>query len=131
MPQLYADFAYNRLTVRLGHFYTIIGYEVVTAPDNFFSSHAYTMQYGEPFTHTGGRCIDSMIVGPGHSSPATWHRLEPSSPSRTRTYDRAVNSRLLYQLSYRGSMKAGPFHRPMTDKDRGLLKPTSDSSPTG
>ncbi|MCC6954057.1 MAG: porin, partial [Deltaproteobacteria bacterium] len=30
------------------------GYEVVTAPDNFFYSHAFTMQYGEPFTHTGG-----------------------------------------------------------------------------
>ena len=26
---------------------------MVTAPDNFFYSHAYTMQYGEPFTHTG------------------------------------------------------------------------------
>ena len=25
-----------------------------------------------------------------------------SSPSRTRTYDSAVNSRVLYQLSYRG-----------------------------
>ncbi|CAN0579464.1 unnamed protein product, partial [Ectocarpus sp. 12 AP-2014] len=27
------------------------------------------------------------------------------SPSRTRTYDPAINSRLLYQLSYRGSPK--------------------------
>jgi hypothetical protein len=26
----------------------------------------------------------------------------PSSPGRTRTYDKPVNSRLLYQLSYRG-----------------------------
>ncbi len=43
----------NGLTIKLGHFYTIIGYEVVTAPDNFFFSHAYTMQYAEPFTHTG------------------------------------------------------------------------------
>ena len=29
--------------------------------------------------------------------------LEAGSPSRTRTYDKPVNSRLLYQLSYRGS----------------------------
>lgn len=29
--------------------------------------------------------------------------LQDGSPSRTRTYDRAINSRLLYQLSYRGS----------------------------
>ncbi len=43
----------NGLTAKLGHFYTIIGYEVVTSPDNFFYSHAFTMNYGEPFTHTG------------------------------------------------------------------------------
>ena len=53
MPQAYAEVGYNDLTVKVGHFYTIIGYEVVPAPDNFFYSHAYTMQYGEPFTHTG------------------------------------------------------------------------------
>ncbi len=55
-PQAYVDiFAPigNGLTATIGHFYTIIGNEVVTAPDNFFFSHAYTMQYGEPFTHTG------------------------------------------------------------------------------
>lgn len=30
-----------------------MGYEVVQAPGNFFYSHAYTMPYGEPFTHSG------------------------------------------------------------------------------
>ena len=53
IPQLYLELAYNDLTFRLGHFYTIIGWEVVPSPDNFFYSHAYTMYYGEPFTHTG------------------------------------------------------------------------------
>ncbi len=53
MPQLYIDLAKNDWSIKIGHFYTIIGYEVVTAPDNFFMTHAYTMQYGEPFTHTG------------------------------------------------------------------------------
>lgn len=53
MPQAYLEFGYADLSVRVGHFYTIIGNEVVTAPDNFFYSHAYTRQYGEPFTHTG------------------------------------------------------------------------------
>ena len=43
----------NGLNVKAGHFYTPIGYESVPAPNNFFYSHAYTMQYGEPFTHTG------------------------------------------------------------------------------
>jgi hypothetical protein len=56
LPQAYAE-AYapigNGLNIKVGHFYTPIGYETVPAPDNFFYSHAYTMQYGEPFTHTG------------------------------------------------------------------------------
>jgi hypothetical protein len=53
IPQLYAELAYNDLSVIAGHFYTIIGYEVVPAPDNFFYSHAFTMNNSEPFTHTG------------------------------------------------------------------------------
>ena len=56
LPQFYVEAALpigNGLTVKAGHFYTLIGYEVVTAPDGFFYSHAYTHQYGEPFTHTG------------------------------------------------------------------------------
>jgi Putative beta-barrel porin-2, OmpL-like. bbp2 len=56
IPQAYLEvFAPlgNGVTAKIGHFYTIIGQEVVTAPNNFFYSHSYTMQYGEPFTHTG------------------------------------------------------------------------------
>ncbi len=53
MPQAYVELGYSNLSGKLGHFYTPIGYESVMAPNNFFYSHAYTMQYGEPFTHTG------------------------------------------------------------------------------
>jgi hypothetical protein len=53
LPQAYAEIAVNDVSVKMGHFYTVIGNEVVTAPDNVFISHAYAMQYGEPFTHTG------------------------------------------------------------------------------
>ncbi|WP_434092545.1 porin [Roseiconus lacunae] len=53
LPQLYMEAGYGDLSVKVGHFYTIIGWEVVTAPDNFFYSHAYTMYNSEPFTHTG------------------------------------------------------------------------------
>jgi hypothetical protein len=53
LPQAYMEVGMDELALKIGHFYTIIGYEVVPAPDNFFYSHAYTMQYGEPFTHTG------------------------------------------------------------------------------
>lgn len=72
MPQAYAEvFAPfgNGVNVKLGHFYTILGYESVMAPENFFYSHAYTMQYGEPFTHTGmlatTQISDSLEVSAG------------------------------------------------------------------
>lgn len=53
IPQLYAELAAGDWSFKAGHFYTLIGYEVVTAPDNFFYSHALTMFNSEPFTHTG------------------------------------------------------------------------------
>ena len=56
LPQAYAELNLpvgSGIAVKVGHFYTPIGYEVVTAPDNFFVTKPYTMQYGEPFTHTG------------------------------------------------------------------------------
>lgn len=56
LPQAYAEFNVpvgKGLSVKAGHFYTPIGYEVVTSPDNFFVTKPYTYQYGEPFTHTG------------------------------------------------------------------------------
>lgn len=53
IPQLYAEFASGDWSIKLGRFYTLAGYEVVTAPDNFFYSHAFTMYNSEPFTHSG------------------------------------------------------------------------------
>lgn len=53
VPQAYLELAVGEWNIKAGHFYTLIGYEVVTAPDNFFYSHAMTMFYSEPFTHTG------------------------------------------------------------------------------
>ena len=53
IPQLYGEVAMGDLSVKIGHFYTLVGYEVVPAPDNFFYSHAITMYNSEPFTHTG------------------------------------------------------------------------------
>ena len=53
LPQLYAEVAKGDWSVKVGHFYTLLGYEVVTAPDNFFYSHSMTMFNSEAFTHTG------------------------------------------------------------------------------
>ena len=57
MPQLYADFAYNNLIFRAGHFLAPCGYESVMAPQNFFYSHTYSFLYGQPTTLTGGSLI--------------------------------------------------------------------------
>ena len=79
LPQAYVE-AYapigNGLNIKAGHFYTPIGYETVPAPDNFFYTHAYTMQYGEPFTHTGimgNYAVDSnwSVMGGATTGSAT------------------------------------------------------------
>ncbi|MFN2378291.1 MAG: outer membrane beta-barrel protein [Candidatus Binatia bacterium] len=62
-PQLYAEVGYKDISIKAGHFYTPVGYEVVTAPDNFFYSHAFTMYLSEPFTHTGFLATYSGIEG--------------------------------------------------------------------
>ncbi len=53
MPQAYAELGYNGWSVKMGHFFTPMGYEVVPATGNFFYSHSYTFFNSEPFTHTG------------------------------------------------------------------------------
>jgi hypothetical protein len=53
IPQLYGEVAYGDLSVKIGHFFTLIGYEVVPKTGNFFYSHSFTMFNAEPFTHTG------------------------------------------------------------------------------
>lgn len=55
LPQLYAEVyapIANGMTAKIGHFYSIIGYESVASPPNFFYSHSYSMK-SSPFTHTG------------------------------------------------------------------------------
>ena len=63
IPQLYGEVAYNNTSVKIGHFYTILGYETVPANGNFFYSHAYTFNFSEPFTHTGALATTSLLDG--------------------------------------------------------------------
>ena len=56
LPQAYVETYVpvgHGLNIKLGHFYTPTGFETVPAPDNFFYTRAYTLNVGEPFTHTG------------------------------------------------------------------------------
>ena len=53
LPQLYAEVAKGNLSVKAGHFYTLMGYEVIPSNGNFFLSRQLTFYNSEPFTHTG------------------------------------------------------------------------------
>lgn len=53
LPQLYVEAAYHDFSVKAGHFYTPVGYEVVPSTGNFFLSRTLTFYNSEPFTHTG------------------------------------------------------------------------------
>ncbi|MDR2755741.1 MAG: porin [Planctomycetaceae bacterium] len=52
IPQLYAQLAYGNLSVKLGKFETILGFESLRAPDFFFFSHSYIFLL-EPYSHSG------------------------------------------------------------------------------
>ncbi|MEM8680024.1 MAG: porin [Planctomycetota bacterium] len=75
MPQVYAEIyapVMGGVNLKLGHFYTILGYERVQAPANFFYSHSYAMQYGLPFTHTG--VLATFAFGPNMEGYFGWTR---------------------------------------------------------
>jgi hypothetical protein len=55
VPQAYVAMGNNNLNLQLGHFYSVVGYEGVMAPANFFYSKSYSYQFAGPFTHWGGQ----------------------------------------------------------------------------
>lgn len=52
-PQSYVQLNKGDWDIKIGHFFTLVGYEVIPKTGNFFYSHSYTMFNSEPFTHTG------------------------------------------------------------------------------
>jgi hypothetical protein len=54
-PQAYVNFGNEDLSFQVGHFYSIVGYEGLMAPSNFFYSKSYSYQFGGPFQHWGGQ----------------------------------------------------------------------------
>jgi hypothetical protein len=53
IPQAYGQVGTNDHNVKVGHFYSIVGYEGVQSIGNFFYSKAYSYQFAGPFTHWG------------------------------------------------------------------------------
>ena len=69
LPQFYAELAYKKFKLKVGHFISPIGYFTVDTSQNFFNTIPYTYQWGEPFTHTGAmlsyQVDDSLVVSSG------------------------------------------------------------------
>jgi hypothetical protein len=82
-PQFYVEAARNDWKIKVGHFYSPVGYEVVPSTGNFFSSLPYTFQYGEPFTHTGAlatkKIDDQRTFGIGVVQG--WDNFDNSTPN--------------------------------------------------
>ncbi len=56
LPQAYIEVApanSNEFSLKLGHFYSIAGYERFASPENIFYSHSYAFAFATPFTQTG------------------------------------------------------------------------------
>ena len=53
IPQAYGSVAYGDLTMKVGRFFTPVGYEVIPDTGNFFRTHSLTHYNSEPFGHTG------------------------------------------------------------------------------
>ena len=53
IPQMYLEFAYNKLSVKVGHQAAILDYEVIPAPFNPLYSHSYSYGYTVPQLVTG------------------------------------------------------------------------------
>ncbi len=54
-PQVYANIGSQDLSFQVGHFYSVVGYEGLMAPDNFFYTKSYSYQFAGPFQHWGGQ----------------------------------------------------------------------------
>ena len=69
IPQLYAEIGNHDISLKLGHFYTIVGYEGVPAVGNFFYQKSYSYQFAGPFNHWGGlvnwKASDNVEVDAG------------------------------------------------------------------
>ena len=63
IPQAYGQFGNEDVSIKIGHFYTPVGYEGVPAPNNFFYSKAYSYMFAGPFTHWGGLASAKLSDG--------------------------------------------------------------------
>lgn len=56
LPQIYGEMGNKDISLKFGHWYSIVGYEGLpaAAAPNFFYTKSYSYQFAGPFTHWGG-----------------------------------------------------------------------------
>ncbi|NLX12112.1 MAG: porin [Phycisphaerales bacterium] len=54
LPQVYGQVGNEELSFKVGHFYTIVGYEGVPAVNNFFYTKSLSYMFAGPFVEWGG-----------------------------------------------------------------------------
>jgi hypothetical protein len=98
LPQFYAEAGSEELSLLVGHFYTPLGYEVVPAVGNFFSSRNYTFEYGTPTTHTG--ILGTWVAAEGVSVTAGimngWDNFSDGMPAVANPDYPGANSNLAF-----------------------------------
>lgn len=72
LPQFYLELAYNKLSVKLGHFAAILDYEAVPAVLNPFYSHSYSYGYTVPQLVSG--LLGEYKLTDGLALQAGFHR---------------------------------------------------------
>ena len=101
MPQLYGEVGSDVFAVKLGHFYTIVGYEGVPAVGNFFYSKSYSYQFAGPFTHWGGLAswrpddlveIDGGLVNGWNSLASAYSKANFLGRARVRNEENSLAS---------------------------------------
>src|SRR5690606_26973710 len=53
LPQVYFEAGYGDLSVRVGHCFTIVGWEDVAVPANFFHRDGFELGHRQQLRHTG------------------------------------------------------------------------------
>lgn len=122
LPQQYLEVAYNDLKVKIGHFYSPVGYFVVPTVGNFFNTLPYTFQYGEPFTHTGAlatyQMTDDLAIGSGFTRG--WDNFGAFNPhlgylgtlTRTNVLKEGDSFAYVGTWSYEPNQQPGRFNGP-------------------
>jgi len=119
LPQFYFDVAYNKLTMRFGHWAPSVGMEIVPCVGNFFYSHSYGMAYGQPLLVTGMlgmyKINDQWAINAGMNRG--WYMFEDNNHSWD-VMGGVEWTSLNKKTKVRFNLDAGPQVDPFGDNER-------------